>query len=73
MGNKKPRVSLNVMNMKEGKWFSPDPVTYSELANCSTAQPGDKSEAEGHDEANMNNTKARTGLLLTEAERRTSP
>ena len=56
------------MNMKEGKWFSPDPVTYSELANCSTAQPGDKSEEEGHDEANMNNTKARTGLLLTEAQ-----
>ena len=72
MGNKKTRVSLNVMNMKEGKWFSPDPVTYSELANCSTAQPGDKSEEEGHDEANMNNRKAGTGLLLTEAQR-TSP
>ena len=40
VGNNKTRVSLNVMNMKEGKWFSPDPVTYSELANCSAAQLG---------------------------------
>ena len=110
------------MNMKEEKWFSPDPACIGEgngnplqcscLENprdggawwaavygvahsrtglkrlssssssrsdvfwvsklqCSTA--GDKSEAEGNDEASMNNRKAGAGLLLTEAQRRTSP
>ena len=49
----------------------PSDVFWVSKLQCSTA--GDTSEAEGHDEANMNNTKAGTGLLLTEAQRRTSP
>lgn len=40
MGKKKTNVDLNVMNMREGKWLSPDTVTYSELANFSAAQLG---------------------------------
>ena len=49
----------------------PSDVFWVSKLQCSTA--GDKSEAEGNDEANMNNRKAGTGLLLTEAQRRTSP
>ena len=37
---KKTNVNLNVMNMKKGKWLSPDTMTYSELANFSAAQLG---------------------------------
>lgn len=40
---------------------------YSELANCSAAQLREQAVAEGKDEANMNNRKTGTGLLLTEA------
>ena len=37
---KKTNVNLNVMNMKKGKWLSPDTMTFSELANFSAAQLG---------------------------------
>ena len=74
MGKKKTRVSLNVLSMKEGKWFSPDVMMYySELANCTAVQHSwGVAVAEGKDEVSMNNRKTGTGLLLTEAQRRPS-
>ena len=55
--------------LKEGKWFSPDTMMYSELANSMQHSWGE-AVSEGKHEASMNNTKTGIWLLLTEAQRR---
>ena len=40
VGKKKTNLSLTVMNVKEGNWFSPDTTTYSKLATFSALQLG---------------------------------
>lgn len=57
------------MNVEEGKWFSCDTVTYSELATLVQRSLGTVwAVAEGKDEANMNKEGLGHSCFLTEAQ-----